>query len=145
MGVSSLGWVGGWNLKALLTFVAVIWSRGFRWAGGKSRAAPCHSSRGTRRDSHLEQEHVPCPWTHLQYIYASLWKATPDQEPSKNNNLASLRKQWATLVQKESQPRGQPWSSALGDGAYISHACFVSDLTQGSSRQSRALCGISDH
>lgn len=36
VGFSSLGWVGGWNLKAFLTFGAVIWPRGFRWAGGKS-------------------------------------------------------------------------------------------------------------
>lgn len=145
MEVSSLGWEGGWNLKALLTFVAVIWSCGFRWAGGKSRAAPCHSSRGTRRDSHLEQERVPHLQTHQQYIYTSLPKTTLDEESSKTTNWTSLSKQWTSLAQKESQPRGQPWSRALGDGAYISHACFVSDLAQGSSRRSRALRGISDH
>lgn len=61
-----------------------------------------------------------------------------------NNNLTSLRKQWATLSLKESQPRGQRWSRALRDRAYISHACFVSELTQGTSRRSCALRGISD-
>lgn len=83
-GISSLGWVGGWNLKALLTFGAVIWCRGFRWAGGKSRAAPSHSSRGIRRDSHLEQEPVPLLRTHLQYIYTFLCKYI--QQPLTRNH-----------------------------------------------------------